>query len=156
MIYNTNKRKLRIGCGFDQEGDYVNLDISDVCNPDIVHDVRNGLPMFEDNKFDEVQAWGILEMILPNEEFRLVLNEIWRVLKPNGVLDGQVPSTDPRVLMIDPFDRRWFHPETWKYFDYRENAYKQFGKIYKLNPWIADDSKINDNGILCFRWRAYK
>lgn len=148
--------KLRIGCGFDHSGDYTNLDISDTCNPDIVHDIRKEFPMFKDNQFDEVQAWGVLEMILPNEEFRLVLNEIWRILKPNGILDGQVPSTDPRVLMIDPFDRRWFHPETWKYFDYRENAYKQFGQMYKLKPWIADAFKVNDNGIICFNWQPYK
>lgn len=150
------KNKLRIGCGFDHSDDYTNLDISDTCKPDIVHDIRNGLPMFEDNSLEEVQAWGILEMILPNEEFRLVMNELWRVLKPGGILDGQVPSTDPRVLMIDPFDRRWFHPETWRYFDYRENAYKQFGQMYKLSPWISNDFKVNDNGIVCLKWRPYK
>ena len=94
MKYETNKNKLRIGCGLDHEGDYVNLDISDYCKPDIVHDIRNGLPQFSDNQMTEIQAWGVLEMILPNEEFRLVMNELWRVLKPDGTLDGQVPSTD--------------------------------------------------------------
>ena len=156
MTYKTDKTKLRIGCGLDHSGDYINLDISDYCKPDIVHDLRQGLPMFSDNQMDEIQAWGVLEMILPNEEFRLVMNEMWRVLKINGILDVQVPSMNPRVFMIDPFDRRWFHQDSWKYFDYRENAYKQFGVMYKLKPWVVHSFASNDNGIICGTMSPYK
>lgn len=148
--YQTNKTKLRIGCGLDHEGDYINLDISDYCNPDIVHDIREGLDMFSDNQIEEIEANGVLEMILPNEEFRLVLNELWRVLKPGGHLLGQVPSTDQRVLCLDPWDRRWFKEETFNYFNVNENAWNQFGRMYKLLGWHVHKAKVNDNGIIIF------
>lgn len=148
--------KLHIGCGKQHFNDFVNMDISDYCNPDIQHDIRKGLPQIPNNALEEVVANGILEMILPNEEFLLVLNEIWRVLKPEGKLKGQVPSIDPRVLMLDPFDRRWFKEETFNYWNVFEHAYNEFGTQYGFKPWIVDYAKTNENGIIIFEMRPSK
>ena len=148
-----DKTKLQIGCGKQHFDDFINMDISDYCAPDIRHDVRRGLPMFEDNMFQEVLANGILEMILPNEEFVFVMNEVWRVLKQDGEFCGQVPSIDPRVLMLDPFDRRWFKEETFNYWNVNEHAWKEFGTQYSFKPWFVERAKINENGIICFNMR---
>ena len=126
------------------------MDISSYCNPDIRHDIRKGFPMFEDNTFEEVLANGVLEMILPNEEFVFVMNEIWRILKPGGEFDGQVPSIDPRVLMLDPFDRRWFKEETFNYWNVNEHAWKEFGQMYDFKPWYVKRATTNENGIILF------
>lgn len=151
--------KLQIGCGlehFPQSEGWANMDISNNCKPDILWDVRKGLKMFEDDSLLAVTANGILEMILPNEEFVFVLNEIWRVLSRNGRISGQVPSTDPRVLMLDPFDRRWFMEETFNYWDYSKDQYTSFGMQYGFKPWIVDYAKVNDNGIVLFEMRPKK
>ena|SRR3990167_1466885 len=147
---------LQIGCGQEHYDNFINMDISDFCNPDIQHDVRKGFPMFEDNKFESVVANGILEMIHPNEEFLFVLNELWRITKPNGRLDGQVPSTDPRVVGLDPFDKRWFMEDTFNYWNYQKNSWKQFGQMYKFKPWEVHNAKANDNGIICFSMSPHK
>lgn len=161
---NTKKRELdmfkdyvylQIGCGKSHIDNYINLDISNACNPDLQCDIRKGLP-FEDNKFEEVLANGILEMIHPNEEFMFVLNEIWRVLKSDGHLVGQVPSIDQRVLGLDPFDKRWFKEETFDYWNVDKNPYKQFGTQYGFKPWKVEKAKTNDNGIICFDMQPAK
>lgn len=143
--------KLNIGCGQDHLDDFINMDISDNCNPDIKHDIRKGLPMFKDNSLEEVMANGVLEMVLPNEEFLFVLNEIWRVLKRGGIFNGQVPSIDTRVLMLDPFDRRWFQEATFNYWNVDERCWQVFGKQYKFQPWNVISNKTNDGGIICFK-----
>ncbi len=142
---------LNIGCGKHHLSNYINLDISNYCKPDIQHDIRTGFKdLFQDSKFDEVLANGVLEMILPNEEFVLVFNELHRVLKLDGHLVGQVPSIDPRVLMLDPFDRRWFKEETFEYFDIDKNPYKTFGTQYGFKPWNVMKAETNENGIINF------
>lgn len=149
----NNIKYINIGCGLSkiERDNWCNIDISDKCKPDLVHDLRKGLPMFEDNSLEEVVANGVLEMILPNEEFVFVLNEIWRVLKPNGQLNGQVPSIDTRVLMLDPFDRRWFQEDTFNYWNVDEHCWKQFGIQYGFLAWHVLHCKTNDNGIICFK-----
>lgn len=157
---NLNDVKyLQIGCGkqhFPQRDGWANLDISDACKPDILWDVRDGLPMFGTSSLEVVTANGILEMILPNEEFRNILNEIWRVLKPDGRISGQVPSIDPRVLMLDPFDRRWFKEETFNYWDVDQHAWKEFGTQYGFLPWNVKFAKTNENGIILFEMSPAK
>ena len=144
---------LQIGCGKEHIDGYINMDISDFCEPDLQHDIRGGFPMFEDNQFEEVLANGILEMIHPNEEFVYVMNELWRIVKSGGLLVGQVPSTDPHVMGLDPFDKRWFKEETFDYWDVDAHAYKTFGTQYGFKPWHIVRAEVNDNGIICFQMR---
>ena len=143
--------KLQIGCGKQHFDDYINMDISNFCGPDIQHDIRKGFPMFEDSKFEHVVANGILEMIHPNDEFLLVLNELWRIIKPDGVLEGQVPSTDYRVMGLDPFDKRWFLPDTFNYWDINQHSWMEFGTQYGFKPWRVPECRVNENGIICFK-----
>ncbi len=157
MIKNLKElKRLNVGCGKHHLDNYINMDISDYCSPDMKHDIRKGFPMFEDNRFKEVLANGVLEMILPNEEFLSVLNELWRIVSPDGELVGQVPSTDPRVMMLDPFDRRWFMERTFDYWNVNHNSYKQFGTQYGFKPWIVKRAKVNDNGIICFTMSPFE
>lgn len=146
---------LNIGCGKHHLDDYINLDISKYCRPDLQLDIRDGLP-FEKNRFKEVLANGVLEMILPNEEFLSVMNDIHRVLEVGGLFVGQVPSTDPRVVGLDPFDRRWFMTETFNYWNVDEHSYKEFGTQYGFKPWHVHKVEINDNGIINFQMSPEK
>lgn len=148
--------KLNIGCGKIHFDGYVNIDISEDCKPDKVLDIREGLGMYKDDSVDEIIANGVLEMILPNEEFLFVLNELWRVIRPNGIIKGQVPSIDPRVLMLDPFDRRWFQVGTFNYWNYKEHSWREFGTQYGFKPWDVQECYVNDNGIVNFEMVPYK
>lgn len=146
--------KLQIGCGtqhYSNEDGWCNLDRSPACNPDIEWDITAGLPMFSDDTLDEVVANGVIEQVESNHNFVLVMNEIWRVLKYGAQFNGQVPSSDPRVLHYDPMDRRWFQKDSFNYFNVNEKAWKDFGKQYGFFPWIVLKNDVNDNGIINFR-----
>ena len=149
-IQLENSRYLQIGCGKQHIENYINMDMSDFCHPDIQHDITKGFPMFVDDRFQEVLANGILEMIHPNNEFLFVLNELWRIIQPGGHLIGQVPSTDKRVVGLDPFDKRWFMEETFNYWNVNEHSWKEFGTQYGFKPWTVLKAKTNENGIICF------
>lgn len=54
---------------------------------------------WEDSSLDEIRAHDIFEH-LKNKRF--TMNEAWRVLKPGGLLDLFVPTTDGRGAFQDP------------------------------------------------------
>jgi hypothetical protein len=147
---------LQVGCGKQHIDGYINMDISNYCNPDIQHDIRKGFPMFKDSQFQEVLANGVLEMIHPNEEFLFVLNELHRITSSGGLLVGQVPSTDPRVMGLDPFDKRWFMEETFDYWNVTKHPYLEFGTQYGFLPWKIYENRVNENGIINFKMSPHK
>lgn len=101
-------KKLIIGTGIDWSGakaqlikdypenEFIGLDIIPQFKPDIVRDVLRGLP-FNDNEFDGILVEHVLEHISgmlacqPMDNFVFVMNEIYRVLKPGGSVDIEVP-----------------------------------------------------------------
>lgn len=146
---------IQVGCGKDHRVGYFNIDISRACNPDLVHDVTLGLP-FHDNTAEVIMANGVIEQIELDNDFVLVLNEIHRVLVPGGKFIGQVPSTDQRVLHLDPKDKRFFQVDSFKYFDHREKEWRNFGEQYGYPQFEIEVCEVNENGIIEFELRAYK
>lgn len=90
----SNKKVLDIGSGEHpithllRAGDIIRLDSNPDTNPDVVHDIKNGLP-FRDNKFDMVVACEVIEHLV---DTNYLLIEIKRVLKPAGYLVMSVPN----------------------------------------------------------------
>lgn len=78
------------GPGYQKQPDTIALDYIAAFNPDVVRDIRKGLP-FDSEKFDEVECFHVMEHIGPNEDFLFVMQEIYRVLKPGGIVAIAVP-----------------------------------------------------------------
>lgn len=91
--------KLNLGSGFRKLEGHVNIDNREVCNPDIVWDLTQRLP-FDDNTVDEVRAYDILEH-MPQGKVINLIEEIYRVLKVDGVFESFTPSTDGRGAFQD-------------------------------------------------------
>ncbi|HNQ86932.1 MAG TPA: methyltransferase domain-containing protein [Deltaproteobacteria bacterium] len=106
--------KLNLGSGFRPMDGYINLDKSPRTNPDMLHDLCDGLP-YEDNSVEEVRAHDILEHI-PIGKTVYVIEEIWRVLVPNGVLEIVIPSTDGRGAFQDPTHVSFWNINSWLYY----------------------------------------
>lgn len=79
---------------------------------DIVRDVaKRGIP-FSDNEFDEVYAFDVIEHIETYEDLIFLLNEIWRVLKKDGIfefttvagLGGLGHLSHHRTFLVESFD----------------------------------------------------
>lgn len=168
-------RDLLIGCGAKRDmrvsvgerttwGDLVTLDNVASHKPDVLHDLREPRLPFDDDSFDSLHAYEVLEHIGQQgdaEAFFRQFSDYWRVLKPGGVLCGTCPSLTSRWLWGDPSHTRVIAPESFTFLVQPEYT-KQIGKtamsdfrhIYKADFDIAlDDS----NGqVFLFRLTAVK
>lgn len=90
-------------------GDAVRVDINPDVNPTIVHDLNIFPWPFEDSRFDIIHAYNILEHLGSqgdSNHFFLTFEEIWRILKPNGILRASVPRHNSIWMWGDPGHRR--------------------------------------------------
>lgn len=109
--------ELLIGCGhqrkkritFDeipeQWTELFTLDINEDCHPTHCHDLTN-LPLpFDDDCFDEIHAYEVLEHTGQQGDWRFFFNqfyEFWRILKPDGYLIATCPMWDSLWAWGDP------------------------------------------------------
>lgn len=97
--------ELLLGSGFKTEKRFgtprgntwtqlVTLDINPDATPDVIHDLED-LPLpFEDNTFDEIHAYEVLEHTGKQGDWRFFFNQwsdFWRILKPGGLVCGTSP-----------------------------------------------------------------
>lgn len=116
--------ELLIGCGNRREKlfgiediipkdwtELVTLDIDPNVKPkpDVVHDLES-LPLpFDDDLFDEIHAYEVLEHTGQQGDWRFFFNqfyEFWRILKPGGFLLGTTPMWDGIWAWGDPGHKR--------------------------------------------------
>ena len=142
---------LNLGCGNSYKEGWINVDKSKEVKTDKCFDVTHGLKIFDDESMIEVHSGCMIEQITDNKDFVFVLNEIWRVLHPDGEFNGYVPSADPKVMWQDPMDKRFFKEDTFKYLDKNEHYWQEFGKVYGFKGWSKVETEINEGGILHFK-----
>ncbi len=88
---NEGKAYLNVGCGALFASDWNNIDL--FTHPDVHrYDVRRGLP-YLDNVFDAVYSSHTLEHFSYHEG-RVLIGEMYRVLKPGGVVRVVVPDLE--------------------------------------------------------------
>lgn len=145
---------LNLGCGSTEylqstnEKQWINIDKSTNVKTDLLLDVTSGLP-YDDVSISEIHSGCMLEQ-LTHEQFKFVMNECHRVLQVGGVLHGYVPSTDPRVLHLDPMDRLFFQEDSFRYFIGNDIHWQRFGKNYGFLPWSSYTVNTNQAGIIYF------
>jgi SAM-dependent methyltransferase len=114
-------RELLVGCGNSREKrvaisgtptefqNLTTLDHDPSCNPDVVWDL-NVLPYpFEDETFDEVCAFEVLEHLGTQGDYKFFFDqfsEFHRILKPEGLFLGSVPMWTSPWAFGDPSHRR--------------------------------------------------
>lgn len=131
--------QINLGCGFNKIEGCVNIDNRPSVEPDLCCDCR-ALP-YEDSSVDVVFALDYLEHI-PIGETIAQINEIWRVLKHNGVLVHRTPSTDGRGAFQDPTHVSFWNLNSWLYYTHDEYR-KLYGIVAKFegfnsNVWVND------------------
>ncbi len=83
-------RKVNVGCGWDKRPGYLNIDLHDFHEPDLVADIRH-LRMLATGAYDEVVAQDVLEH-LPRADAVPALAEWARLLGEGGRLVLRVPN----------------------------------------------------------------
>ncbi len=111
--------KLNLGSGFRQQKEYVNIDNRPETDPDLLCDIEAGLP-YEDDSISEIRAVDFLEH---THQVIFVIEEIWRVLKDNGLFYSRTPATCGRGAFQDPTHVSYWNLNSWLYYtndDYRK------------------------------------
>jgi ubiquinone/menaquinone biosynthesis C-methylase UbiE len=125
--------KLNLGCGQDYREGYVNVDFSDTFSSgekmrvDLRHNLLQTFP-FEGNSAEEIIFRETLEHFNRHNGLK-VLKEIFRVLKPNGILDLSVPPAERQIRLFLQFFKK-------------EVSFKEFEKAHELgayNFWKCHD-----------------
>lgn len=107
-----------LGCGRKKRENALGIDCQDFPCVDLVCDCNNIIPL-PDNVATEIHANDFLEHIENNRRIH-IMDEIWRLLEPNGVLYSSTPSTDGRGAFQDPTHMSfWNENSFWYYTDDR-------------------------------------
>lgn len=103
---------LDIGCGRNKLPGSIGLDHYPLPGVDVVANLSDPLP-FGDSEFDVVHANQVLEHVT---DLPALMNEIYRVLKPGGILVVHVPYFRSSWAAIDPTHVRQFTILSMDYF----------------------------------------
>lgn len=128
MIGCGNRRVKEIAISENQQefhDDAVFLDIDPACHPTLVWDL-NKLPLpFDDNEFDEIHAYEVLEHVGQQGDYRTFFaqfSEFYRLLKPGGQIFGTSPRWNTAWAWGDPGHTRVLQPEHFVFLDQDQYA----------------------------------
>lgn len=169
------RKELLIGCGsrlikFLYRGDdsewhdLTTLDINPDHKPDVVWDLTVFPLPFDDDTFDEIHAYEVLEHTGAQGDYKFFFaqfSEFWRILKPGGFLMGTVPAPNSDWVWGDPSHTRMLHPHNFGFLNQR--GYDEVGKspisdfryIYKAD-FDTVHLNIDTNKSLQFGLQAVK
>lgn len=129
--------KLSLGCGDSKPGEeWVGLDRVDTLDVDVVHDLETGALPFDDGSFEVVEARHVLEH-LPHEEYLEILEEVRRVLQPDGLLY----VVGPHFLSWNSCTEdhyRSFGRRSFDIFDPRHDYPNQYPDLFHVENWLYD------------------
>lgn len=128
-------KDLLIGCGSDTTrrirstrdhwSNLVTLDINPDHKPDVVWDLMEFPYPFEDNTFDEIHAYEVLEHTGTQGDYKFFFkqfSEFWRIMKPEGYLIGTCPMPNSVWAWGDPSHTRIVQKENFVFLS--QNFYK--------------------------------
>jgi predicted SAM-dependent methyltransferase len=114
--------KLNLGCGHRHQEGFINIDNREEVKPDLYCNVIHGLP-YPDDSTDCVLAIDFLEHI-PLGKTIGVIEEIYRVLKPDGIFESLTPDAEyGQGAFQDPTHVSFWVEQSWLYFS--DKAYRE-------------------------------
>jgi SAM-dependent methyltransferase len=144
--------RLDIGGGNNPNPGFVNIDILPLPKVDIVWDLEKTPWPIDSESVLTATASHVLEHINPHKGvFIDVMNEIWRVLKPNGQFAFVVPHAASHGYAQDPTHCNMINETTMHYFD-PDPEYRSIGpqlwNFYRPKPWKIERQYFNPEGNL--------
>ncbi len=117
MAKNSNvgiTKRLNLGCGNDIRKGWINADFIRKKGIDVVYDLNEYPYPFADNSFDEIDMLEVLEHL---DDTVAAMREIFRILRPGGIVHITVPYYLHYHAWSNPEHKRAFNYHTFFYFD---------------------------------------
>jgi len=144
ILSKPNPITIELGCGKHYTKGRINIDNIDMPHVDIVANLENGLPFIPDNSVDEIYSNHFLEHI---ENFETIMNEITRILKPDGRCHISVPHFSNPYFYSDPTHKRTFGLYTFFYFsEYEHQPNRKVPSFYSNCRIKILDQKLGFRG----------
>ena len=138
---------LDVGCGKRKTPGAIGIDSNPRTDADIIHDLNTFPYPFSNNEFDKVICNHILEHL---DDIVKTINELYRIIKPGGILCIKVPYFAHPDAFRDPTHRRFFTLRSFDYFTEEDKEYSfytekkfnllrrrlTFGSLKKVIPFI--------------------
>ncbi len=112
---------------------WIRLDINPDCHPDVLFNLdlieKGKVLPFQSEYFDEIHAYEVLEHYGHQGDYKgffTGMRELWRILKPNGLLIGTCPSWNKYWAWGDPGHTRIITEGTLSYL--MKEMYEDLGK----------------------------
>jgi len=145
--------RVDLGCGSHKAIGYTGVDLAPSPSVDVVADLTRRFP-FDASSVDRLRAHDIIEH-LPDRIH--TMNEIWRICKPDALIDIRVPSSDGRGAFQDPthvsfWNKNSFFYYTRQYLPYfnlcQTYGFKGEYEIVAISEEVSNDNVIHVNVIL--------
>lgn len=148
-------RKLELGCGASPTEGYLHHDArAHAAYVDVAHDLDKTPWPWADGAFDEVLADDVFEHL--KVDVADWMDECWRILAPDGVLQLRVPHWQSADMWTDPTHRRWFTEQTFDYWDPDKPLFRH-GQVYfgeRARWWSVEARRSGGNVEAVLRKRG--
>lgn len=140
-----------IGAGKNKQNpNWFGIDYRPLHGIDLVQDLEKQPWPIPSESFNTAILSHVAEHINPAKGgFLSFMNEIYRILKPEGELILSVPYATSPGMFRDPSHCNFLNEETFSYFDPHDNLYNGgLYHIYSPLPWKIKNLVWNMNGSL--------
>lgn len=135
--------RIELGCGRNKTFGFKGIDAIPYEGVDYVIDfAQDGLMQFKESSIDEMRAIDFIEHI---EDKVFTLEQIYRALKPNGIIFIQVPSTDGRGAFQDPTHKSYWNQNS--FLDGYMNGEYRYGANYNFKVESVLTTETNEIGV---------
>jgi len=160
------RRELLLGCGASKDKrlksdtPWVNLttlDINPDHKPDVLWDLEKLPYPFMNDTFDEIHAYEVLEHIGQQGDYRTFFaqfSDLWRIMKPDGMLYATCPSWNSLWSFGDPSHKRVINEGTLAFVSQKQyqrevghSPMSDFRNIYKADFEVKGCEHKNDTFI---------
>jgi len=129
--------QLDIGCGANKQPDFVGIDVRPLDGVDIVQDLQIQPWPLPGASVIRAVSHHLVEHINPaNFGFINFMDEVWRIMKPQGQFAISCPHGSSQGYIQDPTHINPINETTWAYFDPEEpRGGGILYNIYHPKPW---------------------
>jgi ubiquinone/menaquinone biosynthesis C-methylase UbiE len=124
----VERLKIDLGCGPNKKEGFKGMDILPFSGVDYIVDLEKGFSFISDYSVDEFYTSHFLEHV---QDLELILSEIYRTLKPDGICTVIVPHFSNPYYYSDYTHKRFFGLYSFNYFTSLETGFRR--KVPRYN-----------------------